>query len=115
MKQSILILGASYGSLLGTKLLMAGHRVTLVCTAPTAELINREGTVVRFPMRDQPALLEVRSRKLPGTLSAITPGAVDPAQYDLIVLGMQEAQLGSPGVRQLMGRIARARKPASRS
>ena len=111
MKQSILILGASYGSLLGTKLLMAGHRVTLVCTAPTAELINREGTVVRFPMRDQPALLEVRSRKLPGTLTAITPGAVDPAQYDLIVLGMQEAQLGSPGVRQLMGRIASVRKP----
>ena len=111
MKQSILILGASYGSLLGTKLLMAGHRVTLVCTAPTAELINREGTVVRFPVRDQPALLEVQSRKLPGTLAAITPGAVDPAQYDLIVLGMQEAQLGSPGVRQLMGRIARARKP----
>jgi hypothetical protein len=111
MKQSILILGASYGSLLGTKLLMAGHRVTLVCTAPTAELINREGTVVRFPVRDQPALLEVRSRKLPGTLAAITPGAADPARYDLIVLGMQEAQLGSPGVRQLMGRIACARKP----
>ena len=28
MKQHVLILGASYGSLLGTKLLMAGHRVT---------------------------------------------------------------------------------------
>ncbi|MFT5895675.1 MAG: ketopantoate reductase, partial [bacterium] len=27
----ILILGASYGSLLSTKLLMAGHDVTLVC------------------------------------------------------------------------------------
>ena len=56
---NVLIMGASYGSLLGTKLLMAGHRVTLVCTPPTAELINREGTVVRFPMRDQPALLAV--------------------------------------------------------
>ena len=31
MARNILILGASYGSLLGTKLLMAGHNVTLVC------------------------------------------------------------------------------------
>ena len=111
MTYSILILGASYGSLLGTKLLMAGHRVTLVCTAPTAALINREGTTVRFPMRGQAPLLDVSSRNLPGTLAAITPDAADPAQYDLIVLGMQEAQLGSPGVRQLMARVARARKP----
>ena len=45
-KYEILVLGASYGSLLGTKLLMAGHRVTLVCTRSTAELINREGTKI---------------------------------------------------------------------
>jgi ketopantoate reductase len=44
MARNILILGASYGSLLGTKLLMAGHNVTLVCRARTAELINRDGT-----------------------------------------------------------------------
>ena len=42
----VLILGASYGSLFGTKLLMAGQTVALVCTRPTAELINRDGTVV---------------------------------------------------------------------
>ena len=48
---NVLILGASYGSLFGTKLLMAGHRVSFVCTRPTAELINREGTVVRFPIK----------------------------------------------------------------
>ena len=35
-KRNVLILGASYGSLLATKLLMAGHSVTLVCTAGTA-------------------------------------------------------------------------------
>ena len=50
-RYSVLILGASYGSLLATKLLMAGHRVTLVCTGATAELINRAGTVVRFPLK----------------------------------------------------------------
>jgi hypothetical protein len=111
MKYSVLILGASYGSLLGTKLLMAGHRVTLVCTGPTAQLINREGTVVRFPIRGRESLLDIASQQLPGTLDAITPDEADPGPYDLIVLGMQEAQLGSPGVRELMGRVARARKP----
>ena len=111
MKYRILVLGASYGSLLGTKLLMAGHRVSLVCTRPTADLINREGTRVRFPIRGRESLLEIASKELPGALSASTPDQVDPGAFDLVVLGMQEAQYGSQGVRQLMGRVARARKP----
>ena len=41
---NILILGASYGSLLSTKLLMAGHNVSLVCLPNEAELINDSGT-----------------------------------------------------------------------
>ena len=111
MKYNILILGASYGSLLGTKLLMAGHRVALVCTRPTAELINREGTLVRFPIKGRESLLDIESKKLPGSLAAITPDEVDPTPFDLVVLGMQEAQYGSPGVRELMGRVALAGAP----
>ncbi|HEY7657318.1 MAG TPA: hypothetical protein VH881_10680 [Burkholderiales bacterium] len=111
MPYDILILGASYGSLLGTKLLMAAHRVALVCTAPTARLINREGTRVRFPVRGRESPLEVASKDLPGALCASAPDAVDPRSFDLIVLAMQEAQYGSPGVRELMRRVARARKP----
>ena len=112
MKYNVLVLGASYGSLFGTKLLMAGHRVSLVCTRVTAELIRREGTRVRFPVRGRESLLEIASKTLPGALSASTPDEVDPRVYDLVVLGMQEAQYGSQGVRELMGRIARARKPS---
>jgi len=108
---SILVLGASYGSLLATKLLMAHHRVTLVCTAPTAALINREGTVVRFPVKGREGLVEIASRDLPGLLQAATPDAVQPEAFDLAVLGMQESQYGEPGVRSLMQRIARARVP----
>ena len=44
----ILIMGASYGSLLGTKLALAGHAVHLVCLPAEADLINREGAVVRY-------------------------------------------------------------------
>src|SRR5215831_20331014 len=77
VKYNVLVLGASYGSLFGTKLLMAGHRVSMVCTKPTAELINREGTVVRLPIKGRDALLDIPSKKLPGTLSATTPDDVD--------------------------------------
>lgn len=116
MQKNILILGASYGSLFATKLLMAGHSVTLVCTGPTATLINREGTRLRFPMRGRESLLEIASKDLPGTLRASAPDevrfeAAGSAAYDLVVLGMQEAQYGASGVRALMGRIARAALP----
>jgi hypothetical protein len=111
MASRILILGASYGSLFGTKLLMAGQAVALVCTRSTAELINRDGTVVKFAVKGRDSLLDVPSARLPGQLSASAPEDVDPAAFDLVVLGMQEAQYGAPGVRELMARIARARVP----
>ncbi len=107
---SILILGASYGSLLATKLVMAGHSVCLVCTAPTAELIRKQGTVVRFPLKGG-APVAIASRGLPGELYAATPEDVQPSGFDLAVLGMQETQYGAEGVRQLMQRIARVRIP----
>src|SRR6516225_1634010 len=111
VKYNVLILGASYGSLFSTKLLMAGHNVSLVCTKPTADLINREGTIVRFPIKGRPAPLDVSSKGLPGSLSAGSPDDLNPANFDLIVLGMQEAQYGAKGVRELMGRIAESSKP----
>jgi hypothetical protein len=106
-----LILGASYGSLFGTKLLMAGHAVTLVCTPSTVELINREGTVVRFPIKGRPSLVDISSKTLPGKLTAAAPDDVKPEGFELVVLGMQESQYGTKGVRELMGRIASARIP----
>src|SRR5262245_29595043 len=90
---------------------MAGHRVSMVCTRPTADLINREGTIVRFPIKGRATPLDIASKSLPGALSAAIPQDVDPARFDLIVLGMQEAQYGSSGVRELMGRVARSRTP----
>src|ERR1700761_8941867 len=77
MARNILILGASYGSLLATKLLMAGHNVTLVCRKNTAELINREGPEVRIKRRDEPTHRAIFSRNLPGKLDATSPDKVD--------------------------------------
>ncbi len=110
-KINTLILGASYGSLLGTKLALAGHNATLVCTAPTASLINSEGTVVRFPVRGLDELVVVHSTDLAGKISAQTPEEVAVENYDLVVLGMQEPQYGNPSVRNLMDQIAAAALP----
>jgi hypothetical protein len=111
MARNILILGASYGSLLGTKLLMAGHNVTLVCRNKTAELINRDGTEVRIKLRDEAMHRAIFSRDLPGTLDAITPGDVDVSRYDLVGLAMQEPQYANHTVRVLMVKIAEAKLP----
>ena len=111
MARNILILGASYGSLLATKLLMAGHNVTLVCRKRTAELINRDGTEVRIKLRDEPAHRSIFSRDLPGKLDATTPQDVDTSRYDLVGLAMQEPQYTNHTIRVLMIKIAEAKLP----
>jgi hypothetical protein len=111
MAINILIFGASYGSLLATKLLLGGHNVKLVCTPAEVELFNREGSRVRMPVKGRDGLVEVDSRKLPGKLSAEVPTGVKLAGFDLVVLGMQEPQYRSPGVRELLDAVAKAKLP----
>jgi hypothetical protein len=108
---NILILGASYGSLLGTKLALAGYTVNLVCLPAEADLINREGAIVRLPVKGRDGLVEMQSKKLPGKLSAGGTTAFKPADSDLVVLAMQEPQYRSPGVRELLEAVAKTRVP----
>ena len=110
-KYRILIMGASYGSLLAAKLLLAGHSVKLACLPNEAELFNRDGARVRLPVKGHDGLVEIDSRKLPGRLSADAPAAIDPAQFDLVALAMQEPQYRSAGVRELLDRVIAARRP----
>ena len=107
----ILILGASYGSLLATKLLLTGHTVKMICLPAEAELFNKEGAIVRMPIRGREGLVEINSLKLPGKLSAGGPDSANPADYDLIVLAMQEPQYRAPGVRELLDAVARSKVP----
>jgi hypothetical protein len=108
---NILIMGASYGSLLAAKLLAAGHTVKLICLPVEADLINSEGARVRMPARGREGLVEIDTRKLPGKLSAAGPADVKPADYDLVALAMQEPQYRSPGVRELLDAVAKAKVP----
>lgn len=107
----ILIMGASYGSLLGTKLALAGHTVKLVCLPAEADLINQEGAIVRLPVKGRDGLVEVNSKKLTGQLSAGGTTAFNPADFDLVALAMQEPQYRSPGVRELLDAVAKAKVP----
>ena len=108
---NVLIMGASYGSLLAIKLLFGGNRIKLVCLPAEAEAINKEGARVRLPVKGRKDLIELDSRKLPGSLSADGPGAVNPRDYDLVALAMQEPQYRSSGVRELLAAVARSRVP----
>ena len=108
---NVLILGASYGSLLAAKLALAGHAVKLVCLPAEAEAINADGIRVRLPVKGRDGLVEVDSRRAPGRISASAPQAADPARHGLIVLAMQEPQYCSPGVRELLAGVARSRVP----
>ena len=114
---NILILGASYGSLLGIKFLAAGHNVTMTCRTTTAALINEQGIRVRLPIKGRKdigasGLLEVPSHDLVGKLNACTPQLVgDLGRFDLVVLAMQEPQYQQKGIRELMKCIAESKLP----
>ena len=110
-KYSVLLMGASYGSLLATKLALAGHSATMVCLPNEVEAFNNDGAVVRFPVRGREGLVEVNSKTLPGSINAAGTTDVNPADYDLICLAMQEPQYRSPGVRELLDAVAKSGKP----
>ena len=109
MAYKIMILGASYGSLLGSKLAAAGHDVTLVCRQKTADLINTKGTEVRIKLRGEDTHRSFLSKSLRGQTNAVTPEHAQPQQYDLICLAMQEPQYSHPSLTNLLSRIARAK------
>jgi hypothetical protein len=111
MPYNILILGAAYGSLLASKMLFGGHKIHHVCLPAEADLINAEGFKVKLPVRGRkdPVLLE--SQKLPGKVTAGPATGVNPKDYDLIGLAMQEPQYRSPGVRELLDAVAKSKVP----
>jgi len=108
---NLLFLGASYGSLLSAKTALAGHSAHLICLPNEAELINRDGAIVRLPVRGLDAPVELNTKNMPGTVTAGAPEDADPAAYDLIVLAMQEPQYRIAAVKELLNRVGESNKP----
>jgi hypothetical protein len=111
MPYNILLMGASYGSLLASKILFGGHNIHMVCLPAEADLINAEGFRVRLPVRGRKDPIELDSRKLPGKVTAGPAAGVNPKDYDLVGLAMQEPQYRSAGVRELLDAVAKSRVP----
>jgi hypothetical protein len=111
MAYKILFMGASYGSLLASKLIPGGHQMHFICLPAEAELINKEGIKIRMPVKGREGLVEINSQKLGGKLSASGPAGVNPSDYDLVCLAMMEPQYRSPGVRELLDAVAKAKVP----
>ncbi len=111
MPYNILLMGASYGSLLASKILFGGHSIHLVCLPAEADLINAEGFRVRLPVRGRKDPVVLDSRKLPGKVTAGPAAGVNPKDYDLVGLCMQEPQYRSAGVRELLDAVAKSRVP----
>ncbi len=111
MTYKIMIMGASYGSLLASKIMFGGHSVHLICLPAESDLINAEGFRVRLPVRGRKEPVLIDSRKLPGKVTAGGTTSANPADFDLIGLAMQEPQYRSPGVRELLDAVAKSRKP----
>ena len=111
MAYNILIMGAAYGSLLASKMLFGGHKIHHVCLPAEADLINADGIKIKLPVRGraEPVLLD--SKKLPGKVTASGAQGVNPADYDLVGLAMQEPQYRSPGVRELLDAVAKSKVP----
>lgn len=105
------MMGASYGSLMAIKFVLAGHSVNMACLPEEAALFNEKGARVRIPVRGRDGLLEIDSRGLPGKLTAAGVGDVNPSEYDLIALAMQEPQYRLPGVRELLDKVAKSGVP----
>jgi hypothetical protein len=92
-------------------LLFGGHKITMVCLPAEIEAFNSEGARIRLPIRGRKEPVELDSRKLPGSLKAAGPGDVNPKDFDLVALAMQEPQYRSPGVRELLDAVAKAKVP----
>ncbi len=111
-KRNVMILGASYGSLLGAKLALAGHDVHLVCLPEEAKLINEEGARVRLPLRGLDMTVELNTKEMEGNVTASGAVDVNPGDFDLIGMAMQEPQYRAPEVVDLLKRIGESGVPS---
>jgi len=109
---NVLIMGASYGSLLATKLLFGGHKITMVCLPAEVEAFNSEGARVRLPIRGRKEADRARLAQIARAGCRLpVQRRFDPADFDLVVLAMQEPQYRSPGVRELLDAVRGKKVP----
>lgn len=107
----ILIVGASYGSLMAAKAAMAGVAVTLVGHQSEVDAINSKGVHVKIHGRRLGTVFDLHSKLMLGSIAGCIPRDAEPSCYDLVIFAMQEPQYVQPDVRGLMMKASAAGKP----
>lgn len=95
-----LVVGANYGLLAAAKLAASGQSVSVVGFPEEVARIRSQGVRIGFandlvlmpPMGDAGVRL-------------VTPGEVDVSEHDMVFLAVQEPQVATPAIAELMGRI----------
>src|SRR5258708_8069549 len=64
-----------------------------------------------MPVKGRDGIGEINSKKLPGRMSGGGTAGDNPSEHHLVALAMQEPQYRSPGVRELLDAVAKARVP----
>ena len=108
---SILVLGASYGLVLGLKAAYSGHRVHFVCREHEAKLINCGKANLRLPSKTDGSIVTLSTDAAQCLPLASTPTELSSLDYDLCVLAMQEPQYSSPELTELLAAIGTANIP----
>ena len=95
----LLFLGGAYGSILATKCALAGHKVDVVCRAQEAENINSGSLVIHFP-GDKGRSIGISECQ--SNMRGVAARHVEPSDYDLCFLCMQEPQFAEDTIASLL-------------
>jgi len=106
------IMGASYGSLLGPKLALAGHAVHLICLPAEADLINKKAQSCAHAGQGTRKAVEINSKKLPGTMTAGGTAGVKPLRLRPVRAGdVRSRSTARRACASCSTRVARAKVP----
>ena len=108
---SLLMLGASYGLVFGLKAAHAGHRVTFVCKPNEQELINQGKAAIKLSSKLDGTRVTLSSNDAPVPPVGISTQSVNPQDYDLCVLAMQEPQYADHEIQRVVQEIIAAQIP----
>lgn len=111
-RREILVLGASYGLLIGTRLALAGHAVTLVARLSEVTRFRSNGLSVELAVKEGDETIHIGQDDLPQAMSFATPEEAVACRFDLAFLALAEPQYRAPEIASLLEALTKAGTPS---
>tara|TARA_B110000305_G_C19406756_1_gene623198 strand:- start:806 stop:1852 length:1047 start_codon:yes stop_codon:yes gene_type:complete len=111
-KYNCLIVGASYGSLLAMKLIMAGHSVKIVGQNHEVDAINKKGINVSIKTKLKQKKLILNSKNYSKNLKAIDSSKVNCKEIDIAFFALKEIHFSQNNIIELVKQLAEHKVPA---